>query len=81
MLKTTKPIESHNQEDKINVGVHKLSKREKEILDLYKKGYDTRYISSYLKISVRTVHKHKDNMYRKLNVNSIYQVLKLVYNL
>ncbi|MBU2526923.1 MAG: response regulator transcription factor [Bacteroidetes bacterium] len=53
-----------------NIDKNTLSKREREILSLIKKGMGTQDISKTLFISQYTVETHKRNMMQKLNVNS-----------
>lgn len=52
-----------------------LSEREIEIVKLYAEGYSTKEIALQLDISVKTVESHKDNIFNKLNVNKITQVV------
>jgi DNA-binding NarL/FixJ family response regulator len=49
---------------------HKLTEREKEILQLLIKGNSYKEIASALFISVETLNSHIKNIYRKLNVHS-----------
>jgi DNA-binding NarL/FixJ family response regulator len=57
----------------------KFSKREIEILKNMKKRTSSKQIADKLCISVRTVSKHKENIYRKLgvnNMNSFFEIVK-----
>ncbi|MBD8347069.1 response regulator transcription factor [Dysgonomonas sp. HGC4] len=47
-----------------------LSTREKEILQLIKKGYLSKEISKNLNITINTVNRHRQNILQKLNVNN-----------
>lgn len=47
-----------------------LTKKEKEVLELAKKGYSNFEIASELYISVNTVKKHMQQLYKKFNVNN-----------
>ncbi len=53
-----------------NKELEKLSKREKEILDLLSKGYRYKQIADELFVSSDTVRTHIYNIYQKLQVNS-----------
>lgn len=53
-----------------NKELEKLSKREKEILDLLSKGYRYKEIADELFVSSDTVRTHIYNIYQKLQVNS-----------
>lgn len=51
-------------------GTEKLSKREKEVLQWLKKGLSVRQIGEQLFISDKTVRKHLEHIYEKLQVHS-----------
>lgn len=53
-----------------------LSKREIEILELLKQGYDYNRAAEQLFISPFTVRKHIENIYRKLQVNNKMQAVQ-----
>ena len=59
---------------------HELSKREREILFYLAKGRNAAYIQQELWISIHTVKTHIANIYRKLEVHSIQEVLDMVDN-
>ncbi len=52
-----------------------LTKREKEIMNYLKFGKSAKEIASSINISFRTVEQHKKNLYRKLDVNSIAEII------
>jgi DNA-binding NarL/FixJ family response regulator len=52
-----------------------ISRREREILNLLSKGCSAKEISESLSISYHTVRTHQKNIYKKLNVSSIAEVL------
>ncbi len=52
------------------LGTEKLSKREKEVLQWLKKGLSVRQIGEQLFISDKTVRKHLEHIYEKLQVHS-----------
>jgi DNA-binding NarL/FixJ family response regulator len=58
--------------------VSKFTEREKELVELLKKGYSAKKIASILKISTNTVNNHKANIYQKLNINTVSQLLSIV---
>lgn len=67
-------------EDRISaiVATFALSKREREILELVGKGYNSPYIAAALVISENTTRTHLKNIYRKLGVGSRMEVVDLV---
>ena len=54
----------------------KLTRREKEILDLLLGGSSSKDISKALGISNDTVLSHQKSLYRKLGIHSINELLK-----
>lgn len=52
-----------------------LTKREKEIIDLIAQGKNSREISDTLFISRHTVEQHRKNINKKLNVNSVAEII------
>jgi LuxR family transcriptional regulator len=53
-----------------------LTKREKEIIKLIASGYNSRYISDLLFISLHTVNNHRKNILNKLNIKSLIDLIK-----
>lgn len=53
-----------------------LTKKEKEILKLVAEGYLHKEIAEMTFNSVHTIHTHKKNIYRKLDINNISEVFK-----
>lgn len=49
---------------------HHLTRREREVLDLVAEGLTNREIADALFVSDRTVHKHVENLFRKLGVHT-----------
>lgn len=47
-----------------------LTQREKEVLKLVGEGYQNKYISDYLCISIKTVEKHRANIMEKLDLHN-----------
>jgi|GEM_PF-3196490 len=61
-----------------NYPVDKLSKRENDIVELILKGYNTKVISKTLNISNNTVDTHRRNIFKKLDVHSIQELMSIV---
>jgi DNA-binding NarL/FixJ family response regulator len=57
-----------------------ITSREEEILKYMVSGWDSKKISSILKISVLTVRKHTANIYLKLHVQSKAEVMNLAHH-
>lgn len=55
-----------------------LSQREKQVLQGILSNEQNKLISEKLKISLKTVEAHRSSMMKKLNVNSIVELIKLV---
>lgn len=53
----------------------KLSEREKEILELARKGLQSKEISDKLFLSIHTVNKHRQNIMQKMNVNNVLEAI------
>lgn len=68
------------QEHKVvkNDSCKDLTNREFEVLELLSKGYRYKEIGNKLFISVETVRKHINNIYRKLQVNSAIDAINLM---
>ena len=56
--------------DRYQENLTKLTPRELDICDLIKKGYSSKEIAAYLDVSVQTVHKHRQLIRRKLQLNN-----------
>lgn len=57
---------------------HGLSEREREVFFYLARGRNAAYIQQELWISIHTVKTHISNIYRKLNVHSMQEVLDMV---
>jgi two-component system, NarL family, response regulator NreC len=55
-----------------------LTKREKEIVELIRKGFTSREIGDKLYISLRTVECHRVNIFRKLKVKNVIELLAVM---
>lgn len=58
-----------------------LSSREREVFKKLKEGLSAKEIASVLFRSVRTIEQHKKNIYKKLGINSLNQVLDIARKL
>jgi PAS domain S-box-containing protein len=56
--------------DRYRENLTKLTPRELDICDLIKKGYSSKEIAAFLNVSVQTVHKHRQVIRRKLQLNN-----------
>ena len=54
----------------------KLTKREREILRLLTDGYSTKEIAHMLRLSVKTVHTHRQKIMDKLNIDNVVGLVK-----
>ena len=54
----------------------KLTEREREILKLVAEGHKSQKIAEMLSISLNTVHRHRDQINRKLNLHSLAELIK-----
>lgn len=53
-----------------------LSRREQEIVKLITEGYSSREIAESLAVSPRTVEAHRANIYRKLGMHNLADLIK-----
>lgn len=54
-----------------------MTAREREILQLIVDGHSNREISNLLSISIRTVEAHRQNLFRKFDVDNIVKLVKM----
>lgn len=59
--------------------IMKLSSREKEVLRLVASGITNSAISESLSISTHTVQSHRKNLFKKLDVHSVNEVMAIAY--
>jgi two-component system, NarL family, response regulator NreC len=52
-----------------------LTARERELLQLLAEGKTTKEIAAYLQLSPYTVDTHRSNLMRKLNINSLAELI------
>lgn len=74
-----KVIHAFQPTEQMNPEMEKLTKREKEMLDLLAKGYRYKEIADKLFISFETVRTHIHNIYEKLQVQSRTEALNKVF--
>ncbi|MEW6733238.1 MAG: helix-turn-helix transcriptional regulator [Acidobacteriota bacterium] len=53
-----------------------LSRRERQIVKLISEGHSSREIADTLSVSPRTVEAHRANIYRKLGMHNIADLIK-----
>jgi len=56
-----------------------LSKREIEIIKLIQEGLTNKEISERMFISLKTVESHRTNIFRKLRIKNVAELLKYVH--
>jgi len=61
-------------------GITQLTQREREIIKLLSQGKSTKIIAEELFISIYTIETHKKNIFRKLNFNSVTELMAWVYS-
>ncbi len=61
--------------------LEKLTKREREVMNLIVEGFDNQTIVEKLFISKHTVQSHRKNIFKKLGVHSAMELIKLIHNL
>ena len=76
-LETKNTVKKASLRDKVTTTV-KISKREKEIIRLIRKGMPSKDIGETLGISVRTVGKHRENIMRKCNVGNVTELIYFI---
>ncbi len=60
--------------------IESLSEREKEVIRCLVKGYPNKKISDELHISITTVQTHRRNIYRKLNLRGVGELVSFALN-
>jgi two-component system nitrate/nitrite response regulator NarL len=61
---------------KMQVGF-RITPQEKRILQLVVNGFNNKEIASELNISVRTVEVHRQNLFRKMDVDNVVKLVRL----
>ena len=70
LKKSKSPSNSHLKND------YELTIRELEIIELFAEGYNYKEVAFKLNISHNTVESHKKNIFEKLEINSIVELVK-----
>lgn len=68
-----------SDEEKEETKIALLTRREKEILKLIADGKSNQEIADFLYISIHTVHSHRKNMLKKLNLKNTPELIKIAY--
>jgi DNA-binding NarL/FixJ family response regulator len=55
----------------------RLTSREREVLQLISEGHTNKAIAQVLKVSVKTVEKHRANLMSKLNVHDLAGLIRV----
>lgn len=71
--------EDEKQTRNIPCGIHSLTRREREILELLATGINTRVLADTLHIDYVTVRNHIQHLYQKLGVHSRTEALSFVF--
>jgi FixJ family two-component response regulator len=66
------------EEDHVIDRINSLTSRESEVMELVVKGDLTKQIAKQLGISTKTVEVHRSNITRKMGVQSVAQLVKIV---
>jgi len=70
---------SENNQLKNKVRISKITKREKEIIKYFASGKTQKEISELTNLSINTVNNHRKNIYRKLCISKITELVKFAY--
>jgi two-component system, LuxR family, response regulator TtrR len=60
---------------------YRITAQEKRVLQMVVDGSSNREIASDLNISVRTVEAHRQNLFRKLDVDNVVKLVRLALQL
>ncbi|QEE50727.1 response regulator transcription factor [Flavobacterium alkalisoli] len=75
-----RPIAEECKEENSSLpNFHLISKRERDIIKLIKKGYTSKDMADELNISQYTVETHRKNILKKLNLKSVKDLIGLAY--
>lgn len=83
-LFTTKVLQTLEENKSIKALAKKyfrLTKREREIVPHLAQGIQVKILADQLHISVRTLEQHKKNIYAKLEINSLNELIQIAYAL
>lgn len=71
---------AQNRKESALTFIHRLTKRELDVMCALKKGDDNRIVADRLNLSVRTVEMHRSNIIRKFEVNKFSDVMRMLYD-
>lgn len=74
-----KIIDFSDEDQREETKIALLTSREKEILKLIADGKSNQEIATHLYISIHTVHSHRKNMLKKLNLKNTPELIKIAY--
>ena len=69
-------LEEENKDDKDTVGLEILSERERQVLELVGEGLNNQAIGEKLKLSPKTIARHRERIMKKLNMHSRTELVK-----
>lgn len=61
----------------IHNAISSLTKRERQVMDILLKGYSSKECADHLHISIFTFETHKKNIFRKLEINSTSELMRI----
>jgi two-component system response regulator TtrR len=73
--------ENKRRQGDVSQRLSRLSDREREVMDLFMQATTTIALAHILKISPKTVEKHRAKIFEKMEVNSIPALIRLVLDL
>ena len=77
--KISQALNENKETKKMAAAYLQLTKREKEIITYLVKGYLAKQAADELHISTRTVEQHKKNIYKKLNIQKLNQLIHFAH--
>jgi DNA-binding NarL/FixJ family response regulator len=76
-----KGIPVRSEFDDVFVKKSTLSKRELEVMELIIKGFENQAIAAKLCVSIHTVQSHRKSLFKKMEVHSATELIKLIHNI
>jgi FixJ family two-component response regulator len=73
--------DNKRRQGNVSQRLSRLSEREREVMDLFMQATTTIALAHILKISPKTVEKHRARIFEKMEVNSIPALIRLVLDL
>lgn len=59
---------------------YNLSSRELQVVQLIKNGFSSKEIADYLSLSIHTIESHRKNIYNKLSIKKVTELLRVFRN-